>query len=731
MRRASLFLSTLLCLATLVPTGGVRAQTTLPPCPDPRPAPVDARLRPAMPCADRDVALVLSYAPCCRTITSVDAPAAGHGWVVHVVDTSDDTCSNARCAPDSLVVPLGRFLVGHYELTVHFVTEWRSQIESCVTEEDRRFSFDVTSECTPPTGIPYLDWIEIGHGGQACPGDSIPVRFSGTVPGNCTQFAGVEVIPSPVLAGPIAEPPSLRLVFLTNSALGAPCIVSPVPWSASLNIGPLMPRDWRLAVGALLIDVGPQPPDSTLLGAASFPFTVLDTCTIKPSGCLLPGWAHPNAGDCDAFIGPDHEAQLTFEVGTTTPLAALQGSIVMNPLGLHITGVEPVGAAAGMHLSWNQVPEGVKFVLLDTDGTPIPAAPPFDPVPVLRLTFATDPVAPPAPRTRVFPGALLGADVLGQAVYLCPTFAPIDASAYICRGAPCDFNGDGYVDVRDLVRMVRCVNGTDPCDPAYTATFDCNGDGAFDLDDVLCCALAILGRTPTPGGGQARDAALHVTMASPEMVDGAVEIPVEIAGDAPLGAARLELGVPTASFAAIDVRTEAGAPWLAVHESGAGTVTVGLIALQPGAGSDAPVRFTLRLTPAAGTTPSGEVTLVGADFAAADGARLVTDPGDPIVVLGDAGHVRLTPARPNPFSASQHISLVVPKRAEVELVVFDLGGRRLRTLQSGVLDAGAHGFTWDGRDDAGRRLPGGVYFYRARVDGVDAARRVVLLGAPR
>ena len=60
------------------------------------------------------------------------------------------------------------------------------------------------------------------------------------------------------------------------------------------------------------------------------------------------------------------------------------------------------------------------------------------------------------------------------------------------------------------------------------------------------------------------------------------------------------------------------------------------------------------------------------------------------------------------------------------IVVRDVKGRRLRTLD---LSADASGLVaWDGRDETGRHVPGGVYFAQLRADGHEASRRFVLLG---
>ncbi|MFC1573037.1 C25 family cysteine peptidase [Candidatus Eisenbacteria bacterium] len=72
----------------------------------------------------------------------------------------------------------------------------------------------------------------------------------------------------------------------------------------------------------------------------------------------------------------------------------------------------------------------------------------------------------------------------------------------------------------------------------------------------------------------------------------------------------------------------------------------------------------------------------------------------------------LSPARPNPFGSTTTIAFALPQPGPARVGVYDMSGRLVRTLVSGVQNAGLHRVTWDGRDDAGTNVPGGVYFYR-------------------
>jgi len=74
----------------------------------------------------------------------------------------------------------------------------------------------------------------------------------------------------------------------------------------------------------------------------------------------------------------------------------------------------------------------------------------------------------------------------------------------------------------------------------------------------------------------------------------------------------------------------------------------------------------------------------------------------------------LLPNAPNPFNPSTTIHFTLPQQASVALEIFDLSGRRVRSLYEGTLAAGAHRIMWDGKDDFSRTLYSGVYFCRLR-----------------
>ena len=89
--------------------------------------------------------------------------------------------------------------------------------------------------------------------------------------------------------------------------------------------------------------------------------------------------------------------------------------------------------------------------------------------------------------------------------------------------------------------------------------------------------------------------------------------------------------------------------------------------------------------------------------------------------------VELGPPVPNPFNPATEIEFAIAGEGPVELRVFDLRGRIVRTLIDEVRASGRYRVRWDGRDTSGQAVASGTYFARLRADGVERTRPMVLL----
>jgi hypothetical protein len=67
---------------------------------------------------------------------------------------------------------------------------------------------------------------------------------------------------------------------------------------------------------------------------------------------------------------------------------------------------------------------------------------------------------------------------------------------------------------------------------------------------------------------------------------------------------------------------------------------------------------------------------------------------------------------PNPFNPVSNITLSLPAASRVDLRVYGVNGRLVRTLATGDFGPGAHHFSWDAKDATGRAVSAGVYVYK-------------------
>ncbi|MFC1572962.1 FlgD immunoglobulin-like domain containing protein [Candidatus Eisenbacteria bacterium] len=83
--------------------------------------------------------------------------------------------------------------------------------------------------------------------------------------------------------------------------------------------------------------------------------------------------------------------------------------------------------------------------------------------------------------------------------------------------------------------------------------------------------------------------------------------------------------------------------------------------------------------------------------------------------------------QPNPFSPETRIEFDFPQAGPVELAIYSVNGRLIRKLLDEERTAGSHSATWDGKDDAGKKVASGVYFYGLTAPGIKESRQMILL----
>jgi hypothetical protein len=91
------------------------------------------------------------------------------------------------------------------------------------------------------------------------------------------------------------------------------------------------------------------------------------------------------------------------------------------------------------------------------------------------------------------------------------------------------------------------------------------------------------------------------------------------------------------------------------------------------------------------------------------------------------GDYELAQNYPNPFNPTTEVLFSVKKRGIVDLRIYDILGREVRSLMSARMEAGTYRVMWDGKTNLGSAAATGVYFYRLIVNDYVATKKMLLL----
>lgn len=182
--------------------------------------------------------------------------------------------------------------------------------------------------------------------------------------------------------------------------------------------------------------------------------------------------------------------------------------------------------------------------------------------------------------------------------------------------------------------------------------------------------------------------------------------------------AAVATGTPGEVYQVISARhSRLGDQTAAMELAGSTTATLG-------AGDS--LTITYHRTSQVGIDPHEWFVLMGTE--AASGSLAQANRGEPQASPSTPAAFALHTIQPNPFSRATTVRFALPRPVTLRLDVFDLLGRRVRTLADGEYPAGEHGIPWDGTDGDGRAVLPGVYLCRMVAGPYRAQRTMVVLG---
>jgi hypothetical protein len=82
---------------------------------------------------------------------------------------------------------------------------------------------------------------------------------------------------------------------------------------------------------------------------------------------------------------------------------------------------------------------------------------------------------------------------------------------------------------------------------------------------------------------------------------------------------------------------------------------------------------------------------------------------------------------PNPFAGNTEICYGLPMKANSQVTIYDVSGKLVTTLHSGIQQPGWHIVTWNGGDERNNRSPSGIYFCEIRTEYLRIVTKLILL----
>ncbi len=294
-----------------------------------------------------------------------------------------------------------------------------------------------------------------------------------------------------------------------------------------------------------------------------------------------------------------------------------------------------------------------------------------------------------------------------------------------------DVNGDGSVDIADMVNVVGYIIGRVELNLRQFTAADMDRNGFVDVVDLQAIINQVFGGTsPSFSTYSGTDAVL--TLKRPSATGSAdaelyAELPTDVSG------VQFEINYNPDKVKLMDPAKTGMSDKLSLEYRNDGTGKM-VVLLYPGNGLG---RY---MAPGAGT-------LINVPIEQKDGQKLadedlkiryavMVNPDASEIPVKNLGRGVVLPEQfslnqnyPNPFNPQTTIEFAIksttPQRTRLE--IFNLLGQHVQTMVDNVLPPGDYSYTWYGRLENGNSAPSGVYFYRLTMGDQAKTRKMVLL----
>jgi hypothetical protein len=249
--------------------------------------------------------------------------------------------------------------------------------------------------------------------------------------------------------------------------------------------------------------------------------------------------------------------------------------------------------------------------------------------------------------------------------------AGVDGSISSSSGTLGDVNGDGAINVQDIILIVNLI-----LDGGHNDLADVNGDGSINVQDIILIVNMIL-------DSRAQDASeAEIIRTNNELI---------LKADGFIGAVQMTLTHDN-NFA-LNLTKDA---MVADYRTSGNTTTLVVV------------------------VPEDEVIFThSGDF---EIAELIVVNGSNEIEVSTPAVFSLGAAYPNPFNPSTSIALDISEAGNVNVTVYNLMGQGVATLAEGYMQPGVYHLNWDASQEVS-----GMYLVRAEAGGFISTQKLLLI----
>jgi hypothetical protein len=503
-------------------------------------------------------------------------------------------------------------------------------------------------------------------------------------------------------------------------------------WGVDVNGNPgvdASDANFTLAYYALAYSAGPG---GTISGAASqaVPWNGSGTTVtaVPNTGFHFAGWSD------GVGTAARTEASVTADLSVTATFAANPAVIGLTNLrATQVRTGNPAGSTTGVTLSWDTTPNTVEvwrkgygsYPEYDDAGGAVPtASATYPPGPGWTLTSVTSPGGVDLTGTRdYYYYAAYQRDSYGTWSPVATTTGALNYHLADVSNGSVTGVGDNRVAISDVSALGSSygLSGSAVAAVAYldvgpTTTAWIDGRPATDnliaFEDLVIFSLNFsavsapaMGNEPAPAGAVASASSIELEAPGAAAPGATVTVRLVMSGAGDLVALSTKLAWDPGVVQPVGL---SAGDWLASQDGVALSATPGTVdaaVMQSGgmSGQGELASVTFRVL-AAGDP---QIRIASADGRDAANRKVTVATS---VRPQAPSTTQLAAPRPNPFTQSATVSFALAKAGPVEVLLYSVDGRKVRTLARDDRAAGEYSLTWDGRDESGSTVPAGVYY---------------------